>query len=130
MTVMDTHVWLWWLDDPSSLAGEARRAIEAAMSDATLAVSAISVWEAALLVKKGRLELRMSVSDLVNHCERLPFLKFVPVSSKIALDAVLLQPFHPDPADRFIVATTMHHGATLVTKDSRIHGFEAVRSVW
>lgn len=58
------------------------------MSDATLAVSTISVWEVVLLVKKGRLELRTSVSDLLHHCERLPFLEFVPVSSKIALDAV------------------------------------------
>lgn len=52
MTVLDTHAWLWWLDDVSNLGSESQRAIETAISNAMLAVSTISVWEAALLVTK------------------------------------------------------------------------------
>jgi len=130
VTLLDTHAWLWWLSEPSILGNEARQAIDGARSTGTLGVSTISVWEAALLVKKGRLELKMSVSDLVTHCEQLPFLRFISVSPKIALEAVKLEPFHADPADRFIVASTLNLGATLVTKDKRIHESALVKAVW
>ena len=130
MTLLDTHVWLWWLSDPELLSEPASDAIESARSSATLAVSSISVWEMAMLVEKGRVELVMSPSDLLAHCERLPFLRFVPLTNPIALRSVELEPFHADLADRMIVATAVHHGAKLVTKDRRIHDFEEIVSIW
>lgn len=130
MTLLDTHVWLWWLDDPKRLSEHAMTAIEEARTAGTLAVSSISVWEAAMLVKKGRLALKVDVANLVSSCEQLSFLEFVPISSRIALESVRLEPFHPDPADRFIVATAKSFGGTVVTKDERIRKFKAVKSVW
>ena len=52
MTVLDTHAWVWWLDDDPRLSDGALAAIDA--SD-ELAVSAISVWELATLERLGRL---------------------------------------------------------------------------
>lgn len=130
MTILDTHVWLWWLNDPEKLSPSAREAIDSARASSTLAVSTMSVWELALLVKKGRLELRLDPADVVAHCERLRFLSFVPITAPIALRSVSLEPFHSDPADRLIVATAAHTGATLVTKDDRIRESGAVTTVW
>lgn len=130
MTLLDTHVWLWWLSDPQLLSRPAATAIESARATSTLAVSSMSVWEMAMLVEKGRVELDMSPSDLLTHCERLPFLRFVPVNNRIVLKSVELEPLHADPADRMIVATTVHHGAKLVTKDQRIRRFEEVATIW
>ena len=83
-----------------------------------------------MLVKKGRLELRIAVDDLVSHCEGLPFFKFVSISPRIAIKSVRLEPFHSDPADRMIVATTQHFGGVLVTKDQRLQGFPHVDTIW
>lgn len=130
MTLLDTHVWLWWLSSPALLSRSASKAIESARSTSSLAVSSISVWEMAMLVKKGRVVLDMSPSDLLTHCERLPFLRFVPVSTRIALRSGDLEPFHADPADRMIVATALHHGAKLVTKDRRIRRLQEATTVW
>ena len=48
--VLDTHAWLWWVDDPSRLGKAARETIEAAGS---VGVSAISCWEVAMLAAAG-----------------------------------------------------------------------------
>jgi len=130
MTILDTHAWLWWLSEPDLLSDAALHRIEEAKAANALMVSAMSVWEAALLYKKGRLELRLSPGDLVTHCEGLRFLRFVPVSARVALESVVLEPFHPDPADRLIVATAIQHGATLVTKDERILASPKVTTIW
>ncbi|MEX2536783.1 MAG: type II toxin-antitoxin system VapC family toxin [Trueperaceae bacterium] len=130
MTLLDTHVWLWWLSDPSLLTETAKAQIAAAIDGDSLAASSISAWEAEMLVKKGRLELTLAVDDLVSHCDGLSFFSFVPLTAKTGLQAARMEPFHPDPADRMIVATTIHYGGILITKDERIRKYGRVRTVW
>ena len=57
MIVLDTHVWLWWLSAPEQLSESASAAIEAAVVDDAVHICAISAWEVALLVQRGRLGL-------------------------------------------------------------------------
>ena len=60
----------------------------------------------------------------------LPSVVALDVSPPIATVAGLLKDLHGDPADRIIVATALHHGATLVTKDDEIQSWGAVSTVW
>lgn len=84
-----------------------------------------------MLVARGRLELTVSAGAWLAALQALPFLTFVPVDNTVALRAVALPGFpHRDPADRFIVATAMEMGATLVTADRRLRGYKAVSTVW
>lgn len=129
--LLDTHAWVWWVSDPQYLSEGARQVIDGAAAEARLYVSSISVWEVAMLVARGRLELRMEVGEWVRRSEVLPFLRFVPVDNAIALRAVSLpEPFPADPADRIIVATALVLGATLVSKDERILQYRHVRALW
>ena len=130
MILLDTHAWLWWLSDPSRLSHRAAQRIEAARADGVVAISTISAWEAALLVQKGRLELRLPVRDVVAACERLPFFRFVPIGAEIAIAAVELGGLHADPADRLIIATARHEGLELVTKDERLQAWPGVTTTW
>lgn len=130
MVVADTHAWLWWLSGDASLSSTARSTLARAFDDGELGVSAISVWEAAMLLKKGRLALAMPLDELVARCETLPGLRFVPITPRIALASVALEPLHADPADRMIVATALAHQAVLVTKDERLHGFAGLDTRW
>jgi PIN domain nuclease of toxin-antitoxin system len=94
-------------------------------------VSSISVWEVAMLVARGRLELTLDVADWVAKSEALPFLGFVPVSNAIAIRSVRLPgDFHEDPADRIIVATAMTMGARVVSKDTKIRSYPYVEVLW
>jgi PIN domain nuclease of toxin-antitoxin system len=91
----------------------------------------MSAWEVAMLTKKGRLRLTMSAEDWIAKCEALPGLRFVPVDNRIFVRAVLLPgTLHDDPADRIIVATTLHLGARLVTRDDKLRAYDHVETLW
>ena len=130
MIVADTHAWLWWLDGSAELSRDACGAMDRGLDEGRLGVSAISVWEAAMLVKKGRLQLARSISDLVAHCEQLSGMSFLPITPRIAVASVSLEPLHADPADRFIAATAIAHRAVLVTRDERLRHLSGLPSLW
>lgn len=131
MIVLDTHVLLWWVNDPATLSLSAKKIIEAAVESRSVHVSCISSWEIALLVERGRLRLALDVRDWVCRCEALPFLTFVPLSNAIAVESVRLPDFpHVDPADRIIAATALSLGAVLVTKDDKLRNYPHVKTIW
>lgn len=131
MILLDTHVWIWFLDDPAMLSTRARKSIENAVQSGKVFVSSISVWELCMLVARGRLRLNRNVSEWLNDCEMLHFLKFVPVDNAIARISVdLPPPLHGDPADRMIVATAQHLGISVVTKDAKLIDYPHVKTVW
>jgi PIN domain nuclease of toxin-antitoxin system len=89
-----------------------------------IAVSAITPWEIALLVSKGRLRLGADVMQWIREALTKPGVQLAPLEPEIAVASTRL-PFemHPDPADRILVATARHLGATLVTADGALLGF-------
>lgn len=112
--VLDTSALLRWTLRPDLLTQAAREVIEQADR---LVVSAVSVWEIALKVKRGRLDLQRSLEDYVSVLETLSALEIRPVDTQTWLDNVALDWEHRDPADRTIVATAMQFDCPLVTSD-------------
>ena len=131
MIVLDTHILLWWVNDPATLSKPAKKAIDAAVISKAVHVSCISSWEIALLVERSRLRLALDVRDWLCRCEALPFLTFVPLSNAIAVESVRLPDFpHADPADRIIAATALSLGAALVTKDDKLRNYPHLKTIW
>ncbi|MDO8262485.1 MAG: type II toxin-antitoxin system VapC family toxin [Gallionella sp.] len=124
MIILDTHALLWMDRNDASLGSQSRRLIEDAWRTDTVAVSAISFWEAAMLAQRGRIVLPVAVetwrADLLQAG-----IREISINGRIALLATSFHNLHRDPADRFIVATAMHHGALLVTADSKILEWQA-----
>ncbi len=83
-----------------------------------------------MLVATGRLELTMPVDALITACEQMPGFGLLPLTARVAASAARLALPHPDPADRFIAATTLAANATLVTKDERLLASDLVRTAW
>ena len=132
MILLDTHAWIWWVAEPDRLPGPARHAIAGSLeAGEPVRVSAISVWEVAMLVARQRLELTLEVEEWIGRSEAAPEIVFVPVDNRIALSAVGLEDFaHRDPADRIMVATAGVLGATVVTADARMRAYGKVATVW
>lgn len=131
MIMLDTHILLWWVNDPTTLSKPAEKAIAAAVKAKAVHVSCISSWEIALLVERGRLRLALDVRDWLCRCEALPFLTFVAVNNAIAVESVRLPDFpHADPADRIIAATALSLGAALVTKDDKLRNYPHMKTIW
>jgi PIN domain nuclease of toxin-antitoxin system len=115
-------VWLWFaLGNADRLGAGARRQIEDAALGGKLAVSAISVWEIGMLETKGRITLGTPCEKWIESALALPGLRLVGLEPEIAVASTRLQgEFHPDPADRILVATARALNATLATADERI----------
>lgn len=129
MILLDTHTWIWWAAEvPRRLSASARRAIA---DSPTVGVSAISAWEVAMLVAKGRLELDRDVLVWIRQALALPRVTLLPLTPEIAVRSTRLGDSFPgDPADRILVATARELGAQLVTKDRALRRVEGVRIVW
>lgn len=121
MILLDTHVLLWLRTGDSRLGSIARDAIERAWSADELAVSAISFWEVVMLNTKGRIKLDEDVLTWRRRQLEQGMIE-IAVDGEIGVRAASLENFHPDPADRIIVATALARHR-LATADSRILGW-------
>jgi PIN domain nuclease of toxin-antitoxin system len=131
--VLDTHVLVWWVSGASDKISEPASAIlgSALGKEASVFVSAISAWEIAVLIQKGRLALSMDVEEWLSHAASLPELRFLPVDRHTAVQSVRLPgEFQSDPADRIIVATARRLNLPLVTADAQIRRYQHVKTIW
>ena len=118
LVLLDTHSWLWLLNGSRSIGRKSRKAIEEALSDGAVLVSAISAWEVAMLVAKGRLVLDRDVGEWIATALELPGMLLEPMTPDIAVASTRLPgDLHGDPADRIIAATARHCSAVLITED-------------
>lgn len=131
LLLLDTHCWLWaQLGLVRRLSQAALKAIQNAESEGGLRVSVISVWELAMLEKRGRLALPMDVRTWVEEALSKPGISVAPLTPEIAMESVNLPgELHGDPADRMLVATARMLGATLLTKDARLIRYSQQRHV-
>ena len=121
MILLDTHVLLWTSYGDGRLGPRARRLLEAEWSAENVAVSAVSFWEVAMLIQKGRLALEVAPEEWRRR-QLAAGLVEIPVDGDIAVRAGLLADLHGDPADRIIVATALADHQ-LMTVDRRILGW-------
>lgn len=126
MLVLDTHVAVWWAGDPGRLGRNARARLE---TEDRLGIPSIVFWEVALLVRRRKLDLGMPVADWADTILSVPRVEPLPLTAEVALQADALK-MHPDPADRFIVATALRHGVPLVSKDRLLRTLRFVVTVW
>ena len=120
MILMDTHIWIRWLlpDDP--LPPNLIDLIETANS---LAVSSISCWEIVLLEKFHRIELPLSVDEWLKEALGGSDVTALPINETIACLSGQLPYHHKDPADRFIIATSIFNNIQLISLDSRFSSY-------
>jgi PIN domain nuclease of toxin-antitoxin system len=120
MLVLDTSALLFWTLDPEKLSFYAAQAIEQAEK---VIVSSISVWEIALKVKNGKLEISLPIADYVERLNRIDALEIFPVDVQDWLDNLALPWEHRDPADRIIVALAARLDCPLLTTDGIIEDY-------
>lgn len=117
--LLDTHVWVWLVQGtPGGLKESAVESIRRAAARSAVGISAISVWEVAMLAAKGRIDLKMDCRDWVEMSIARAGIEVVPLLPEIAVESSRLPgDIHGDPSDRIIVATARHTNAVLVTRD-------------
>ncbi len=126
--LLDTHVWIWLsIEKKDSLSVRARRSIQKARHKW---ISAISCWELAKLVEKGRISFSIPTLTWILRSLSELGIYIVELSPEIAVESTQLPDFHQDPADQTIVATSRVLGMPLVTSDNRILDYLTVETIW
>ena len=116
--LLDTHIWLWSMLDPSKLSPAVARDLSATTSE--LWLSSISLWEATLLVEKGRLVLRRDLLTWLDEALGAAPLREAPLTHAIMRVVPSIETPHDDPADRLLAATAATLDLQLVTADKRL----------
>ncbi|MBU3666634.1 MAG: type II toxin-antitoxin system VapC family toxin [Chthoniobacterales bacterium] len=127
--LLDSHVWIWWLTGQKDLPARKRQLLDRlAQEGAPPFLAAISLWEAQMLYRKGRLRLEMDFPLWLSQASDPSVVHVLPLDTSVvlALDK-LPERFHGDPADRIIVATAKAHGLELVTEDRSIRKSRVVK---
>ena len=131
MILLDTHIWLWLLHDPSQLSQVAQAGIESEESQNGLLVSAISVWEVAVKSSVGKLVLPLPIDEWYQLAQTHSGIIIEPLSPIDAIASTQLPDnFHKDPADRILVAIARRYEIPLVTCDAKILNYPHVKTIW
>ena len=123
--LLDTHIWVRWISKDQPLGRELVDVIEQADY---LAVSAISCWELAYLVKNAKLGLPVELREWIEMALGGSGVDVIDVSSEIAISSAMLPDIHRDPADRLIIATAVQKDCMLATYDESITKYDVMQS--
>ena len=115
--LLDTHVYLWWLQDHPKLSKAGRDRIVAASE---VYVSSASIWEATIKAGIGKLEV--DVKQLVTEIENSGFQE-LSITARHAAAVALLPDIHRDPFDRMLVAQALCEPLRLLTVDGILTGY-------
>jgi PIN domain nuclease of toxin-antitoxin system len=119
--LLDTHAWIWWIEGDRRLQRRVRDTLDGLPREERPYLSAISLWEVAMLAERGRVIFSVSLSEWLRAAAHPRSVRIVPISTDIAAQtAALPAAFHRDPADRLIVASCRVLGLPLLSRDARI----------
>ena len=119
--LLDTHAWVWWVEQDARLGAKAITALDSMPADRRPFLCDISLWEVATLVERGRLEFDVPLDEWFAAAAHPRSVQLLAVSPRIAAEVARLpESFHRDPADRLIVAASRAHRIPVLTHDDRI----------
>ena len=130
MILLDTHTWIWSHSATKLLSDNVKKLIKKTQTDQR-AIASISIWEFAMMVTKGRINVKIDPKRWLNSAIGKSGLRVIELTPEIAMESCNLPgDFHKDPADRIIVATARTHNLTLLTKDRKILEYSHVTAMW
>jgi PIN domain nuclease of toxin-antitoxin system len=129
--LLDTHAWIWLAAGDPRMAKHERRLNQAALSG-DLLLSAVSIYEAAMVgnetdqkLRRGKqaVTMRPTVSAWIHDAKASTRVKIVAIDEEQALCGAMFHAMHGDPFDRLVVAAALSRKARLLTADAQIIAF-------
>jgi PIN domain nuclease of toxin-antitoxin system len=125
--LLDTHVFVWWINDDPRLSTPAREVIASASVD--LLFSSASAWEIAVKSALGKLEVRGDLVRFIPEQLERNQIRVLPVELDHALGVASLPHYHRDPFDRLLVSQCQLESIPLITGDELIRRYH-VEVIW
>ncbi len=124
--LLDTHTFIWFINGDKKLSAIEKTTIES--DTAVNHLSIASLWEIAIKINVGKLELKTSFTDLSEKI-RMNAIKILPVTFQDTLTVSSLPHYHRDPFDRMIVVQCINNDFTLISKDAFLKEY-TVNLIW
>lgn len=125
--LLDTHAFLWFVDDSPRLSEPARLLIEA--EDTQPFLSMASLWEIAIKISLGKLQLNQPYETFVPQQLALNGIGILNLSLEHTAAIATLPFHHRDPFDRLIAMQSKIEKMSLVSADPAFDAYE-VQRVW
>ncbi|MBR4223897.1 MAG: type II toxin-antitoxin system VapC family toxin [Oscillospiraceae bacterium] len=125
MLLLDTHTYLWFINDDNKLSRDVKKYIE---DTSDVYVSVVTFWEIAIKYALGKLQLPCPPSVLMTECEKIK-IGILPITAEHIETLGNIPLIHRDPFDRMLISQAMAEDMTLVTADKNIHMYDCVRQI-
>jgi PIN domain nuclease of toxin-antitoxin system len=119
--LLDTHTLIWFINGDTELSKKARELIEA--DNSINFISIASLWEIAIKVSLGKLQLNTSFEEINRQIEINGF-QWLPITFDHTLILSKLPFHHRDPFDRMIIAQRIANNLTIISRDSNFKNYE------
>jgi PIN domain nuclease of toxin-antitoxin system len=122
--LLNTYTCSWLMHGDRMSAPSLQAIGEAQASRSGIYVLAITTWEVATLVRKGRYRLLVLPKVWFTRLLAVVGVRLAELTPEIRIESTELPGKPPaDPADRTITATARHQGLVLVSRDRRLIGY-------
>jgi len=123
--LLDTHAFLWFIGGDERLSPSARVLIENVSNDAYLSVA--SLWEMAIKISLGRLQLAQPFETFIPHQLSLNRIGLLGITMSHTAKVATLPFHHRDPFDRLLVAQAQVEQMPLVSSDPAFDAYSITR---
>jgi PIN domain nuclease of toxin-antitoxin system len=124
--LLDTHTIIWHLEDSPRLPSRLAEIID--NNENSIYYSSVSLWEIAIKVNSGKLELRFTFDEFLDGVKH-SVIELLQIEDEHLKRLSTLPLIHRDPFDRLLIATALAEKLTIITADDDIHKYD-VPWVW
>lgn len=125
--LLDTHAFLWWIEDAPALSRKARAAIADPQNQCLL--SLVSSWEMAIKLSLGKLKLPEAIERFIPEQLAANGFSQLQIDFRHVAKVAALPFHHRDPFDRLLVAQAIEETLPVVTSDSVFTKY-GVKRIW
>ena len=116
--LLDTHIFLWSLDEIKRLTKEVTKILKDPQN--RIFVSVATAWEISIKHKKGKLPLKTTLEE----CFRKSNFEVLEINLPHILQLENLPNYHKDPFDRMLVAQAIIEKLMIITQDEKIKKYD------
>ncbi len=124
--LLDTHTFLWFIDDSPQLSQKGETLLEA---DNELLLSIASLWEIAIKLRLSKLTVAMPVEVLMTQQLTQNDIALLPITVAPLMIVSTLPLHHRDPFDRLLIAQAMVEQMPIVSADPAFDAYP-VQRLW
>jgi PIN domain nuclease of toxin-antitoxin system len=125
--LLDTHAFIWWITGNDQFPKALQKKL--GLAAGTIYISVVSLWEMALKIKLGKLQMPEPFDQYVLHQIQINRMEVLPVHAPHIFETLRLPPHHRDPFDRLLVAQARVETLTLVSRDAALKPYP-IKLMW